>query len=161
MTEDTNVRVCPACAKLDCACTEDEWDTFLWKRENGIEAADTLYTCPDITTKFPFMFIGDDVLVSSHSLNDDQFHRLLACGRPGKDATYCVQEFIVNYRDLIVYDHYYGRQLLDNFGAFDKDQLDDPRQCLELLIWLTGCQMLEQYDNLPDSDEFQAFFCNY
>ena len=161
MTEHTNQTVCPACAKFDCACTEDEWDAFLWKRENGIEAAIATYSSPNIDATFPFMFVGDDVCISSENLNQDQLDRLLACGQPGRDATDCVQDFIANYRDLIVYDHYWGRQLLDNFGAFDKDQLDDPKKCLEILIWLTGCQMRDQHDDLPHSFELQAFFSNY
>jgi len=161
MTDKMNDYPCVACGQMvdRCDCMEGDWDAFLWKREHGYE--NRLH---EKTSTKCLSFVGDDVVIPMPIHDSEMKEALLACGEPGRDTTDAVQHFICAYRHRILFDPYWSTKLLESYGTFEAWELKDPKHVLEILIWLTGSQLREQYENmLPGASEedIYAYFSTY
>lgn len=93
---------------------------------------------------------GDDCLISADELPEDMLIDLLKCGQPGRDASDFVAGFLS--RHTVECDPATARAYLAQSGAWDDNELTDHQENLTRLVWIAGCDILE-------NDEI--YFCTY
>lgn len=94
-------------------------------------------------------FSGPDFMISSEELDDDFLNDLMKCGGSG-EKTPQVEHILNTYK--IDGDPEDVKNYLTGYGAWDDSELEDHRENLKRLVWLTGAAL---------SEEGEAYFSTY